>query len=68
MDVAYGGVSVIVSIIAAMDRKRGIGFDNKLPWKLSADLKRFRDLTMGHHTASLTAERPPSAVHRGGSR
>jgi dihydrofolate reductase len=49
MDAAYGGVSVIVSIIAAMDRKRGIGFDNKLPWKLSADLKRFRDLTMGHH-------------------
>jgi dihydrofolate reductase len=40
---------VIVSIIAAMDRKRGIGVDNKLPWRLSADLKRFRDLTMGHH-------------------
>src|SRR5499426_1224906 len=49
MDAAYGGVSVIVSIIAAMDRKRGIGVDNKLPWKLSADLKRFRDLTMDHH-------------------
>jgi dihydrofolate reductase len=43
------GVNVIVSIIAAMDRKRGIGVDNKLPWRLSADLKRFRDLTMGHH-------------------
>jgi dihydrofolate reductase len=40
---------VIVSIIAAMDRKRGIGVDNRLPWRLSADLKRFRDLTMGHH-------------------
>jgi dihydrofolate reductase len=40
---------VIVSIIAAMDKKRGIGVDNKLPWRLSADLKRFRDLTMGHH-------------------
>jgi dihydrofolate reductase len=40
---------VIVSIIAAMDRKRGIGVDNKLPWRLSADLKRFRELTMGHH-------------------
>src|SRR5262245_15985624 len=49
MDAAYGGVSVIVSIIAAMDRKHGIGFDNRLPWRLSADLKRFRDLTMGHH-------------------
>ncbi|HEU0177223.1 MAG TPA: dihydrofolate reductase [Blastocatellia bacterium] len=40
---------MIVSIIAAMDKKRGIGVDNKLPWRLSADLKRFRDLTMGHH-------------------
>jgi len=40
---------VIVSIIAAMDKKRGIGVDNKLPWRLSADLKRFRELTMGHH-------------------
>jgi dihydrofolate reductase len=32
-----------------MDRKRGIGIDNRLPWRLSADLKRFRELTMGHH-------------------
>jgi dihydrofolate reductase len=41
--------NVIVSIIAAMDRNRGIGAGAKLPWRLSADLKRFRDLTMGHH-------------------
>ena len=40
---------MIISIIAAMDRNRGIGVDNKLPWRLSADLKRFRELTMGHH-------------------
>ena len=40
---------MIVSIIAAMDKKRGIGIDNKLPWRLPADLKRLRDLTMGHH-------------------
>ncbi len=26
-----------------------IGKDNKLPWRLSMDLKRFRALTMGHH-------------------
>jgi dihydrofolate reductase len=32
-----------------MARKRVIGADNKLPWHLSADLKRFRALTMGHH-------------------
>ncbi len=40
---------MIISLIAAMDRKRGIGFENQLPWRLSADLKRFRELTMGHH-------------------
>jgi dihydrofolate reductase len=40
---------MIISIITAMDTQRGIGRNNQLPWKLSADLKRFRDLTMGHH-------------------
>ncbi len=40
---------MIVSLIAAIDRRRGIGVGNKLPWRLSADLKRFRELTMGHH-------------------
>jgi dihydrofolate reductase len=32
-----------------MDRQRGIGIGNKLPWRLSSDLKRFRELTWGHH-------------------
>jgi dihydrofolate reductase len=32
-----------------MDRTRGIGIENRLPWRLSADLRRFRELTMGHH-------------------
>src|SRR5215210_1604436 len=32
-----------------MDRRCGIGFNNQLPWRLSADLKKFRELTMGHH-------------------
>ena len=40
---------MIVSMIVAMDRNRGIGQDNRLPWRLSADLKRFKELTMGHH-------------------
>jgi dihydrofolate reductase len=40
---------MIVSIIAAMDRNRGIGIGNQIPWRLPADLKRFRELTMGHH-------------------
>jgi dihydrofolate reductase len=38
-----------ISIIVAMDEARGIGRDNRLPWHLSADLKRFKSLTMGHH-------------------
>ena len=40
---------MIVSLIVAMDEKGGIGIDNRLPWHLSADLKRFKALTMGHH-------------------
>ena len=40
---------MIVSIIVAMDRRGGIGKDNRLPWRLSSDLKRFKELTMGHH-------------------
>jgi dihydrofolate reductase len=38
-----------VSLIVAMARNRVIGRDNKLPWHLPADLKRFKELTMGHH-------------------
>ncbi len=38
-----------IAIIVAMDKKRGIGVNNNLPWHLSDDLKRFKRLTMGHH-------------------
>ncbi|MEO8158729.1 MAG: dihydrofolate reductase [Betaproteobacteria bacterium] len=38
-----------ISIIVAMARNRVIGINNALPWHLSADLKRFKALTMGHH-------------------
>ncbi len=40
---------MIVSIIVAMDENRGIGFRNRLPWRLSSDLIRFKNLTMNHH-------------------
>jgi dihydrofolate reductase len=40
---------VIISLLVAMDEKRGIGKGGRLPWRLSSDLKRFRELTMGHH-------------------
>ena len=38
----------MVSIIAAVDRRMGIGFQNKLLFWLPNDLKRFKALTTGH--------------------
>jgi dihydrofolate reductase len=40
---------MLISLIAAVDQKGGIGKDNRLPWHLTDDLKNFRRLTMGHH-------------------
>ena len=38
-----------ISLIVAMDKKRGIGFENTLPWagKIPRDMAHFRDLTTG---------------------
>jgi len=38
-----------VSIIAAVAKNGTIGIDNRLPWRLPADLRHFKALTMGHH-------------------
>ena len=38
----------ILSIIVAMDENRVIGKDNKIPWHIPNDLKRFKRLTTGH--------------------
>lgn len=38
-----------ISIIVAMSENRVIGRCGQLPWHLSADLRRFKRLTMGHH-------------------
>ena len=38
-----------LSLIVAMERSGVIGRDGDLPWHLSADLRRFKQLTMGHH-------------------
>lgn len=40
---------MIISLIVAMDEQGGIGRAGMLPWRLPADLKRFKSLTMGHH-------------------
>jgi dihydrofolate reductase len=37
-----------ISMLVAMDENRGIGFENRLPWHISSDLKRFKNLTLGH--------------------
>jgi dihydrofolate reductase len=39
---------MLVSLIAAVAENGVIGRGGKLPWRLSADLKRFKALTMGH--------------------
>ncbi len=38
-----------LSLIVAMSENRVIGRNGQLPWRLSADLRRFKRLTMGHH-------------------
>jgi len=35
-------------LIAAMDRNRGIGFRGEIPWHVQADIRHFRETTMGH--------------------
>lgn len=37
------------SIIVAMSANHGIGKDNKLMWNIPDDLKRFKNITNGHH-------------------
>jgi dihydrofolate reductase len=39
---------LIVSLVAAMARGCVIGRDGGIPWRLPADMVRFRELTMGH--------------------
>jgi len=36
-----------IALIAALAENRVIGRDNQLPWRISADLKHFKALTMG---------------------
>lgn len=38
----------MINIIVAISKNNVIGKDNKLLWKLSSDLKRFKELTTGH--------------------
>lgn len=37
-----------IALVAALARNRVIGRQNALPWRLPADLRRFKALTLGH--------------------
>lgn len=37
-----------VALIVAQDRRRAIGHQGQLPWRLPDDLKHFKSLTLGH--------------------
>ena len=39
----------MLSLIVAISENHVIGREGQLPWHLSADLKRIKQLTMGHH-------------------
>jgi dihydrofolate reductase len=38
----------MISLIVAMGENRTIGFENKMPWNLPADLAYFKKITTGH--------------------
>ena len=38
----------MINIIVAYCKNRGMGINNKLPWMISKDLKRFKIFTMGN--------------------
>lgn len=40
---------MIISVIVAIGKHRQIGLNNELLWQLSDDLKRFKNITKGHH-------------------
>lgn len=47
-DLPAGSTPPRLAIIAAVARNGVIGRDNGLPWRLPADLRRFKTLTLGH--------------------
>ena len=42
-----GDAAPRIALVAALDRARGIGRGNALPWQLPDDLRRFKALTLG---------------------
>lgn len=42
------GLDMKLAIVVAMSENNAIGVENSLPWHLPEDLKRFKEITMGH--------------------
>ena len=40
---------MLIALIVALDENGCIGVNNRLPWRLPSDLRRFKQLTMGHN-------------------
>ena len=38
-----------ISLVVAMTKNRVIGANNRIPWRLPAEIKLFKEITMGHH-------------------
>lgn len=51
-----------IALVAACDRRWGIGRDNRMPWHLPADLAHFKALTLGH--AVVMGARTYAAIGR----
>ncbi|HXF08535.1 MAG TPA: dihydrofolate reductase [Candidatus Acidoferrales bacterium] len=51
-----------IALVAACDRRWGIGRDNHMPWHLPADLAHFKALTLGH--AVVMGARTYAAIGR----
>ena len=43
-----------LTIIAAASTNNVIGFNNKLIWNIPNDLKRFKELTLGHSVITVS--------------
>lgn len=58
-----------ITLIAALDKGRAIGFENQMPWHLPDDLKRFKALTtaktilMGRKTAESLGRALPNRIN-----
>tara|TARA_Y100001970_G_scaffold167266_1_gene204722 strand:- start:1996 stop:2547 length:552 start_codon:yes stop_codon:yes gene_type:complete len=44
---------MFVNIIVAYEKNKGIGLNNMLPWKISSDLIKFKNLTIGNKNNAL---------------